>query len=216
MTGPFENVRTLDRANIAVVPLGTVNLVGGVAATFQQLQLSALLGHVSNLQSVFLDASIASAPVRCLNLKTRQYARWPAGSYGWQPLLIGADATQLQLDCADDATIGLCVSSFPYATQPADLGLLHGKLKSRRVDVPQNAANVVLLPANPLRAGYNITNTTAILYVLENDNAVASTTNFTKQMAAAEFFRGTDGYGGEVRGIWSAAGVGNALITEFF
>lgn len=216
MSGPFENTRQLQREAVSITPLGNVSLVGGQSQTFQQLQLTGILGHLSNIQSLWLDASLAPTHVRALNLKTRQFARWPAGSFGWSPMLIGADATQIQLDTEDSATIALCVSSFPFYTTPAQLGVINGRLKSRRVDVTSNGANRTLLAANPLRAGYTIYNSspTDIILVLENGDAVSSAANFTYFVPAASFMRGTYEYGGVVQGIGVATGT--AIMTEFY
>jgi hypothetical protein len=79
--------------------------------------------------------------------------------------------------------------------------------------VASSAANVTLLAANTARLGAAITNDgNKILYV--KCGATASTTSFTHQLGAGEYWEIPFGYTGILDGIWSAAN-GNARVTEF-
>ena len=84
-----------------------------------------------------------------------------------------------------------------------------------RTSVADNAADVQLLAANAAREKYSVTNdSTAILY-LAAGAAAASTTSYTVQIPPNSFYA-SDGYTGEVRGIWATdPGTGAARITEY-
>lgn len=80
------------------------------------------------------------------------------------------------------------------------------------------AASTSLLASNASRLGATFFNdqptdeTGEILFLLL-DAAVASTTNYTVQMAPNTYFEVPFGYTGEIRGIWGAA-TGDVRITE--
>lgn len=70
-----------------------------------------------------------------------------------------------------------------------------------------------LLAANANRVAYSLYNdSTAILYLLEDNSAVASSSNYTWQIAPGGGWI-NDEYTGKVVGIWASA-TGNARITE--
>lgn len=79
--------------------------------------------------------------------------------------------------------------------------------------VASNVANVTLLAANTSRLGAVITNDgSQNLYV--KCGATASTTSYTRKLAAAEEWELPFGYTGIIDGIWNVAN-GSARITEF-
>lgn len=79
-------------------------------------------------------------------------------------------------------------------------------------NVAQNAANVTLVAANANRIQAMIYNDAlAVLFV--KLGATASTTSYTVQLAAGGFMS-INSYTGIIDGIWAAAGVGAARVTE--
>jgi len=80
------------------------------------------------------------------------------------------------------------------------------------------AASTSLLASNAARLGATFFNdqptdgTGEILFLLL-DAAVASTTNYTVQMAPNTYYEVPFGYTGEIRGIWGAA-IGDVRVTE--
>jgi hypothetical protein len=84
--------------------------------------------------------------------------------------------------------------------------------------VAASATSVLLLAANPDRAGFSIrnTSTTVALYVLANAGT-ASSTNHTVMLAPGGYYEDPYNCVDEINGIWAAApGVGDlALVTEY-
>lgn len=78
--------------------------------------------------------------------------------------------------------------------------------------VPQNAANVTLLAANASRIGATIYND-ALVVLFVKLAATASSTSYTLQLAAGGF-TSINNYTGIIDGIWAAAGLGAARVTE--
>lgn len=79
--------------------------------------------------------------------------------------------------------------------------------------VAGSASSVTLLAANANRVAYSVYNdSTAILYLLEDNSAAASSSNYTLQVAPGGMWI-NDEYTGKVVGIWASA-TGNARITE--
>lgn len=219
---PFPGQQTIRPAgfdNVAIVPLGTLTLAGGVSQGYQALAQQGVLGQIANLQSVWCDASLATAHIKILNQKTRQYAVWPKGSVGWTPLLIGNDATQLIFSCDDDAVIGLAASNYPFVSALQDLGEVPSANTSRRTDFAAALASAVMLPLNNNREGFSVWNDspTDTLYLLAAPASAgaASSVNFTIKIAPAGYYEQPFHYGGEVRGAWSGTS-GGARVTEFF
>ena len=84
-----------------------------------------------------------------------------------------------------------------------------------RTSVADNAADVQLLAANAAREKYSVTNDSTAILFLAAGAAAASTTNYTVQIPPNSFYA-SDGYTGEVRGIWATdPGTGAARITEY-
>ncbi len=81
--------------------------------------------------------------------------------------------------------------------------------------VTSAAVDTLILANNDMRQGATIFNeSTAVLY-LALSKVVASTTNYSVQVAAGNSFILDDGdYTGEIRGIWASAN-GAAQVTEF-
>lgn len=211
---PFQTTRPLVQANVAITPLGVLSLQAATVFDFRTLQAQSALGKIANSQSVWLDCSDAPRRVRVLNQKTRQYVIYPPGSAGWQPMIIAADATELQILCEAACEIGMAVSSYPFVTSLVNSGEINGTLDSRRVDVAASLTDVQLLPPNIRRSSFSIWNDSQdTLYMLANDG-VASGSNFTVIIAPSGYYETPVNYGGEVRGIWNGTH-GGARITEY-
>lgn len=214
---PFQNTRALDSSALSITPLGSVTIVANEDFSFQTLAQSGVMGQISNIQSVFVDASQIAGIVTILNQKTRQFVRWPAGACGWNPILIGTDATQVIIRCAAAGSIGLAVSTYPFYGALTDMGRIRAPVSSIRSDVAATAASVTLLAANVSRTGFTIYNDSSVpLRVLLNGDLAASALNFTLLMQPGAYFESLPDarYGGEVRGFWGAA-IGGARMTEF-
>lgn len=87
---------------------------------------------------------------------------------------------------------------------------------ANRTQVPQNAADVLILAANASRrAGYvfNDATSTEILY-LAYGAAPATTADYTVALNPGEGFPIEDDATFEIRGIWGGAGPGFAAVTE--
>lgn len=80
--------------------------------------------------------------------------------------------------------------------------------------VSQSASSVQLLAPNTARRFFSVHNNAGQdLFIAFA--ATATTTSFTVKVPKNSYFESqTDGYTGEVSGIWSSAGGGNAKITE--
>jgi hypothetical protein len=81
-------------------------------------------------------------------------------------------------------------------------------------NVASSASNVTLFAATATAQGRTIWNdSTAVLYV--KFGATASSTSYTVQLAAGDFFEfPTPVYSGQVDGIWASAN-GNARVTSW-
>lgn len=76
------------------------------------------------------------------------------------------------------------------------------------------APDLLLIPANALRKGATIYNdSTAILYLLNGDRP-ATSSNYTVQVGANNYYEVPFTYAGPVRGVWASAN-GNARVTEY-
>lgn len=213
MAGNQEFTALNPQTVIGVTPIGSIDLVAGVPFDFTALINSSIRGLVGNVQSIWCDATRASSQVTILNDTTKQYAIFPAGSFGWQSFL-ATTPLRFRLRCLVNATIGLSVSSsvMPWAIH--DGGLIHSPISSRRVDIVAAIADTQFLTGNSGREGFSVWNeSTDTLYLLLNDG-VSSLINYTVQMGPGNYFESAYRYGGEVRGIWTGTN-GGARITEF-
>ena len=121
-------------------------------------------------------------------------------------------------DVAEGATTDTAYVS-GNGTNNALLKGIFGKLAARTAanaattSVGGSASSVTLLAANANRVAYSVYNdSTAILYLLEDNSAAASSSNYTWQIAPGGGWI-NDEYTGKVVGIWASA-TGNARITE--
>jgi hypothetical protein len=81
-----------------------------------------------------------------------------------------------------------------------------------QASVASSATNVTLLASNANRLGATVYNdSTAILYL--KLGATASTSSYTIQLLAGDYYEAPFGYTGQIDGIWASAN-GNARITE--
>lgn len=201
------------QGTLSVTPLGSVTLVAGVAFDFTSLIQASLADKIGDVQSVWIDATRASATVVVLNDTTKQYAIWPGGTFGWQSLLI-KHPIRFRIRCLADAEIGVCVASgvVPWIVEKGDIIKSPGT--SRRVDIAAANADTLLLAENVARVGFSVWNaSTDTLFMLLNDSA-ASSSNYSVQLGPGNYFESPFPYGGEVRGYWSGTN-GGARITEF-
>jgi hypothetical protein len=92
------------------------------------------------------------------------------------------------------------------------------------IAVPVNAASVTILAANAARLGATVTNDSQnrALFLRLSAAGAATTSSFTVSLAPAagaaarrDYYEVPFGYTGVIVGIWSGAGAGNALVTEF-
>lgn len=84
-----------------------------------------------------------------------------------------------------------------------------------RTDVPDSASSVTILAANAARKGASIYNdSSAILYLLYGNAAVASATNFTTKLNPGDRHEVEGGFVGILTGIWASDAGGNARVTE--
>lgn len=120
--------------------------------------------------------------------------RWRSKVFGW----VYADEDTPLPVAIDAAAISVTLRQAANATT---------------ISVGGSASSVTLLAANANRVGYSAYNdSTAILYLLEDNSAAASSSNYTLQVAPGGMWI-NDEYTGKVVGIWASA-VGNARITE--
>ena len=85
-------------------------------------------------------------------------------------------------------------------------------------NIPSSATSVILMRARPDRRGATIFNdSTQVLYVRlgESGGGVASTSDYTIQMATLTYYEVPFDYTGPIYGIWAAAN-GNARVTEVY
>lgn len=102
----------------------------------------------------------------------------------------------------------------PVAIDAAAISVtLRQAANATTTSVGGSASSVTLLAANANRVAYSVYNdSTAILYLLEDNSAAASSSNYTWQIAPGGGWI-NDEYTGKVVGIWASA-TGNARITE--
>lgn len=213
----FQQTAPVEQGTISITPLGAFDIPAGVDFTpISALVQPGILGNIADVQSVWCDASAASDPVYIRNVGTRQYVIFPPGTSGWQNLLLKKGANQFEVSCLTGASIALAVTSAVLAAVVSDAGLIQSSISSRRVDIAASIASVTLLAAQPLRQGYSIWGEgAATLYLLNDGTTAASAVNYTVQLVPGfNYFESPFRYGGEVRGIWSAA-IGGARITEY-
>lgn len=83
-----------------------------------------------------------------------------------------------------------------------------------QTNVASSATDVTILASNANRVGGSVYNdSTAILYLLAG-SGTSSTTNYSLQLAANDYFEIPAHYTGVLKGIWASA-TGNARVTEF-
>lgn len=76
-------------------------------------------------------------------------------------------------------------------------------------------ASTLLLPANPARICFSVTNTTSKILFLDYDGT-ASTTDYAVAIPAGGYFEPPVNFTGAVHGVWSATdGTKGALVREF-
>jgi len=214
---PFQRNAPVQTGVIGVVPLGSFSIPANQWTNVLALVQPAIRGQVTDIQSIWCDATAAYDQVVIRNQQTRQYVIYAPGSYGWDLLLLRTDAAQMEVYCFSAVTISLTATSAVVAPQRAQGMAVRSSPYSNFSIVASTNVASTLLAANPARHGFNIFNdSTQILRVLLTDtaNATASAANVTKNLAAAEYYVGPSDYGGAVQGIWAAIN-GNARITEF-
>lgn len=85
--------------------------------------------------------------------------------------------------------------------------------------VSDTASDVLILAANGARQGASITNDSAAILYLLLGTGTASSTNFTVELYAGDYYElplNRHGcYTGEIRGIWDSDSTGSARVTEF-
>jgi hypothetical protein len=81
--------------------------------------------------------------------------------------------------------------------------------------VASSVADTLILAANQYRRGATIFNTETSPLQLLLAPGVASSTNFTIQIAPSTYFEVPFGYTGVIRGLWTAVTTGAAQVTEF-
>lgn len=214
---PFQRNAAVQVGTIGVVPLGSFSIPANAWTNLWALVQPAIRAQVTDIQSVWCDATAAYDQVVIRNAQTRQYVIFAPGSYGWDLLMLRTDAALMEVYCFSATTISLTVTSAVVAPQRAQgLAVRSSPYSNFSIVASVNTATT-LLAANPARHGFAIFNdSTQILRVLLTDtaNATVSSSNVTKNLAAAEYYVGPSDYGGVVQGIWAAVN-GNARITEF-
>jgi hypothetical protein len=173
------------------------------------------MGFMGDVQAVWVDAGNAKDPVTIRNVQTRLYQTWPPGSIGWQILLAKSGANLLEVYCYSATTIALATANLPLNTLVQSVGVVKSSPYSSVSRVSASAASKLILAEDVERQGFSLVNdSTATLYLLLN-NSAASTSNYSVRMLPQDYFESPYAYGGEVRGIWTAA-AGNAQVTEYF
>lgn len=143
---------------------------------------------------------------------------------------IGTEDSAGPANPTGDFSLGLYRASLPAYTD-GDAACFHFSANGRllvssgglpgttsRSDVAGSATSVTILATNASREGATVFNeqptdgSGETLYLLL-EAAVASTTNYTVQMAPNTYYEVPFGYTGEIRGIWGAA-TGTARVTE--
>jgi hypothetical protein len=123
-----------------------------------------------------------------------------------QPTLIGVSTADGSTPVAievDPTTGGMVVSA---TVTPATSSV------NTATSVASSVSNVTLLASNTSRKGATIYNdSTAVLYV--KLGTTASSSDYTVQMAAGDYYEVPYGYTGRIDGIWASAN-GNARVGE--
>lgn len=214
MTNPASVIGTNPQGFFGITPLGNFNLVAGERLTLDQLSAQALRNLQGDMQSVFCDASLATKRVIIRSQSTRQYAIWPRGSFGWQPLLLKMP-DRIELICDAAATVNLQV-----ATGVVPPGLFKGDFvdsseASTVTTVNAASAATALLAANVQRQGASFFNDSpTFARVLLSSTGVVSATNFSYRMQPYSTLETPYDYGGAISAIWDYAS-GAMRITEY-
>lgn len=200
-------------ATVAVSPLGVFQLVAGVPQDVNTMVIPSLRGLTGDIQSIWMDATRAPQGVTLLNDLTRQYAYWPRGTFGWQSLLVTAPL-KMKIRSDASAEVFICTASalMPFGLERGDI--VQSSELSRRVDVAASVASQTFLPVQAQRQGFSLFNDSTAMLYLNLDDSAASLVNFSVEIGPRGYFESPYNYGGEVRGVWTAA-VGGARITEF-
>lgn len=81
--------------------------------------------------------------------------------------------------------------------------------------IPSTLTSTVLLPANPERIGFSITNTTNRILYIDYDGS-ASVTDYAVAIPSGGYFEPPVNFVGAIHGVWSAVDSGKgALVREF-
>lgn len=217
---PFAREANLPTGKISIVPLGTFDIPADTDVTGNFTPLNVLvqpgiLNQVGDVQSVWIDATTATDPVIIRNVQTRQYMRWPPGSFGWQNLLVKADALQMEMYCFAASTISMCVADGLLASYVSDGGLNKSAIYATVTEVAASASAVNLLTANPQRSRFSLeNNSTAFADILCAPTGTVTPTHRTKRLVPGEYWECPAAYGGRVSAIWTAAN-GRMQITEY-
>lgn len=219
---PFTRSAPLPEGQIAITPLGSYDIPADTNSTgfytpLNVLVQPAILAQIVDIQSVWVDASRAVDPVVLRNVQTKQYQVWPAGSTGWRTLLVKADAMQMEMYCFSAATIAVAVSSGLVPEFVSDGGYVKSSPYAAVTSVAASVADKQILAENVRRQGYSVYNDGAARLALLNrgrNAGAASFANFSVVVEPYDYFESPFEYGGEVRGIWSAA-LGSARVTEY-
>ena len=119
-------------------------------------------------------------------------------------------------DPEDAAAVGKVTNAAPSAADYGVVTRTPEPASATVANVAQNAAATTLLASNAARRGFVIHNDSeswqATLYV--KFGASASLTDHTRPILPGETWERRGGYTGVITGIWSAAGSGNARVTE--
>lgn len=213
MAGSNQFTAANPQGAIGVTPLGNIQLTGGVSRSYDNLVLPSIRNLVGDIQSVWCDASVADDPVIISNGQTKQYARFPPGTFGWQSLLV-KNPVRFDIFCAASVTINVNVSTsiMPFALHEG--GEIRSSEGSNRTDVAGSLVAQQFLPENARRQGFSVWNESSATLYLLLFNGIVSPANYTVQLGPGNYFESPFRYGGEVWGVWSAA-LGGARVTEF-
>lgn len=118
----------------------------------------------------------------------------------------------------------LFVTGAVTVTQPVAVSSISGIVTQSSVraatsaitSVARNAASTTILAANGARIGGSVYNdSNAILFLRLATGTATTTTGYSVKVGAQAYFEIPSNYSGIIVGIWTSAGSGNALITEF-
>ena len=213
MAGANQFTALNPQGSIGVTPLGNITLTGGLSRQYDALAQPSMRDLIGDVQSVWCDASVAADPVIISNGQTKQYARYPPGTFGWQSLLI-KKPLRFDIFCNASVTVNINVSTSVMPFSLHDGGEIRSSEGSNRTDVAASVADQLFLAENARRQGASIFNESSARLYLLLFSSVSSATNYTVEVAPGGYFETPYRYGGEIRGIWSAA-VGGARVTEF-